>query len=110
MGSVLNPVDSSVIAVTLVPIGVAFGAPARRSGWSRRSIRLAARELRVPDPFVDLRLPGGNVPLPATHLRRLLGCTTAFMYGYRQWLEQVRGLSASTAGLTLLPPPDCRAP
>ncbi|MET9014311.1 MFS transporter [Streptomyces olivaceoviridis] len=65
----------------------------------------ALRELRVPDPFIDLRVLGGNGPLLATYLRQLLGYTTAyaFMYGYTQWLEQGRGLGASTAGLALLP-------
>ncbi|MGV4980624.1 MFS transporter [Streptomyces sp. NRAIS4] len=65
----------------------------------------AVRELRVPDPFIDLRVLGGNGPLLATYLRQLLAYTTsyAFMYGYTQWLEQGRGLSASTAGLVLLP-------
>jgi MFS family permease len=65
----------------------------------------AVRELRVPDPFVDLRVLGGNGPLLATYLRQFLAYTTAyaFMYGYTQWLEQGRGLSASKAGLALLP-------
>ncbi|MGW0765706.1 MFS transporter [Streptomyces sp. NPDC002676] len=65
----------------------------------------ALRELRVPDPFIDLRLLGGNGPLLATYLRQFLGYTTsyAFMYGYTQWLEEGRGLSASGAGLALLP-------
>ncbi|MEU3982067.1 MFS transporter [Streptomyces sp. NPDC026672] len=65
----------------------------------------AACELRVPDPFVDLRVLGGNVPLLATYLRQLLAYTTAyaFMYGYTQWLEEGRGLNASTAGLVLVP-------
>ncbi|MDO0924507.1 MFS transporter [Streptomyces sp. TG1A-8] len=65
----------------------------------------AVRELRVPDPFVDLRVLGGNGPLLVTYLRQLLAYTTAyaFMYGYTQWLEEGRGLSASTAGLALLP-------
>jgi predicted MFS family arabinose efflux permease len=65
----------------------------------------AVRELRVPDPFIDLRVLGGNGPQLATYLRQLLAYTTsyAFMYGYTQWLEQGRGLGASTAGLVLLP-------
>ncbi|MFS4094475.1 MFS transporter [Streptomyces sp. AF1A] len=65
----------------------------------------AARELRAPDPFVDLRVLGGNGPLLATYLRQLLAYTTsyAFMYGYTQWLEQGRGLGASRAGLALVP-------
>ncbi|MET8246475.1 MFS transporter [Streptomyces sp. NPDC005202] len=65
----------------------------------------AVRELRSAEPFVDLRVLGGNVPLLATYVRQLLGYTTsyAFLYGYTQWLEEGRGLSASTAGLVLLP-------
>ncbi|MHC3467169.1 MFS transporter [Streptomyces sp. 7R007] len=65
----------------------------------------ALRELRVPDPFVDLRVLGGNVPLIVTYARQLLGYTTAyaFMYGFTQWLEEGRGLHAAAAGLVLLP-------
>ncbi|WP_286157990.1 MFS transporter [Streptomyces sp. CB03911] len=65
----------------------------------------ARRELRVAQPFIDLRVLGGNLPMLATFLRQLLTCTTgyAFMYGFTQWLEQERGLHASAAGLVLLP-------
>lgn len=40
-----------------------------------------------------------------TYIRQFLAYTTsyAFLYGYTQWLEEGRGLSASTAGLILLP-------
>lgn len=66
---------------------------------------LAVRELRVPEPFIDLRVLGGNVPMLATFGRNLLTLTVsyAFLYGYTQWLEAGRGLSASAAGLVLLP-------
>lgn len=65
----------------------------------------AVRELRVAEPFIDLRVLGGNVPLLATYLRQFLGYLTsyAFLYGFTQWLEEGRGLSASSAGLVLLP-------
>ncbi|GAA3833956.1 MFS transporter [Streptomyces coacervatus] len=65
----------------------------------------AVRELRVPKPFVDLRVLGGNAPLIVTYLRQLLGYTTAyaFMYGFTQWLEEGRALHAAAAGLVLLP-------
>lgn len=64
----------------------------------------AVRELRVPDPFVDLRVLGGNIPVIVTYVRQLLAYTTAyaFMYGFTQWLEEGRGLHAATAGLVLL--------
>jgi hypothetical protein len=63
------------------------------------------RELRAPDPFLDLRVFGGNAPLIATYARTLLAMTIAYayLYGFTQWLEEGRGLSASHAGLILLP-------
>ena len=66
---------------------------------------LAARELRVAEPFIDLRALGGNLPVLATFGRTLLTFVVsyAFLYGYTQWLESGRGLSASQAGLILLP-------
>ncbi|MEV4812571.1 MFS transporter [Micromonospora avicenniae] len=77
----------------LLPVAVAAGAG------------LVVRELRTADPFLDLRVLGGNLPLIATYARNLLTFTVsyAWLYGYTQWLEQGRGLSASTAGLILLP-------
>ncbi|MGY0022188.1 MFS transporter [Streptomyces sp. cg35] len=65
----------------------------------------ARRELGSDDPFIDLRVLGGNAPLLATFGRQLLAYTTsyAFLYGYSQWLQEGRGLSASHAGLLLLP-------
>jgi MFS family permease len=65
----------------------------------------AVRELRVAEPFIDLRVFAGNVPLLATYGRALLTYTVsyAYIYGYTQWMEAGRGLSASEAGLVLLP-------
>jgi MFS family permease len=66
---------------------------------------LAVRELRVAEPFIDLRLLRGNVPLLATYGRNLLASLVgyAFLYGYTQWLEAGRGLRAAEAGLILTP-------
>ncbi|MBO1332213.1 MFS transporter [Streptomyces sp. VRA16 Mangrove soil] len=63
------------------------------------------REHDVAEPFIDLRVLRGNAPLLATYGRQLLAYTTsyAFLYGYGQWLQEGRGLSASQAGLLLLP-------
>jgi hypothetical protein len=63
------------------------------------------RELRTDQPFIDLRVLGGNVPLLTTFTRQCLAYTTsyAFFYGYSQWLQEGRALSASQAGLLLLP-------
>ncbi len=65
----------------------------------------ALRELRATDPFIDLRVFGGNLPLLATYARTVLATTIsyAFIYGFTQWLEEARGLTPSTTGLVLLP-------
>src|SRR5262249_48141360 len=81
------------------------------AGWYLLVITVAAgaglvvRELRTAVPFIDLRVLGGNLPLLATYARALLTFTVsyAYLYGYTQWLEEGRGLSASVAGLVLLP-------
>ncbi|MEV4419513.1 MFS transporter [Patulibacter sp. NPDC049589] len=64
-----------------------------------------ARELSHRDPFIDLRVLGGNTPLLITYLRALLAYVVSYtvIYGYTQWLEDGRGLSAGQAGLALLP-------
>jgi MFS family permease len=62
-------------------------------------------ELRVPEPFIDVRVLAGNGPLLLTYLRSLLTATISyvFVYGFTQWLEEGRDLSATGAGLVLLP-------
>jgi MFS family permease len=63
------------------------------------------RERRAVDPFLDLRVFGGNMPLILTYVRTLLAQTVAyaFLYGYTQWLEEGHGFSAVGAGLVQLP-------
>ncbi|MGW7617922.1 MFS transporter [Streptomyces antimycoticus] len=65
----------------------------------------AVRELRVAEPFIDLRVFGGNAPLLLTYARALLVSVVSyvFLYGYTQWLQDGRGLTASQAGLAQLP-------
>jgi MFS family permease len=65
----------------------------------------AARELTRAQPFIDLRILGSNLPLLTTYGRALLAYVVSysFLYGYTQWLEDGRGLSASQAGLATLP-------
>ncbi|WP_240670102.1 MFS transporter [Actinoplanes solisilvae] len=83
----------TVGALWLLAIVIACGGA---FGW---------RELRTAEPFLDLRVFGGNLPLIATYLRALLAQTAAYayLYGFTQWLEAGRGLSAAHAGLVLLP-------
>ena len=85
-----NPdLDRWYLLVIVVVAGVAFV-------W---------RELHTAAPFLDLRVLAGNLPLLATYARQLLALTVSygFLYGYTQWLEAGRGLSASQTGLILLP-------
>lgn len=65
----------------------------------------AARELSNAHPFIDLRILTSNRPLLITYARALLAYFVAysFIYGYTQWLEHGRGLTASQAGLATLP-------
>ncbi|MFF1357795.1 MFS transporter [Streptomyces sp. NPDC058297] len=41
LGSVLNPINSTIIAVALVPIGAAFGAPPAQTAWLVSALYLA---------------------------------------------------------------------
>jgi len=85
-----NPdLDRWYLLVIVVVAGVAFV-------W---------RELHTAAPFLDLRVLAGNLPLLATYARQLLALTVSygFLYGYTQWLDAGRGLSASQTGLILLP-------
>jgi sugar phosphate permease len=97
-----------LFAGTLTALLLFLMAPAH---WYLLPVTIAAaavlgvRELKTGDPFIDLRLLGGNRPLLATYLRNLLAFTVtyAFLYGFTQWLEDGHHLSAAEAGLILLP-------
>ncbi|HEY2792409.1 MAG TPA: MFS transporter [Micromonosporaceae bacterium] len=41
LGAILNPINSSILAVSLVPIGAAFGAPPSQTAWLIGSLYLA---------------------------------------------------------------------
>jgi MFS family permease len=62
------------------------------------------RELRAADPFVDVRVFAGDRALLLTYARSLLAATVSYgyLYGFTQWLEDGRGLTASATGLVLL--------
>jgi MFS family permease len=68
-------------------------------------IALVAWELRAGTPFLDLRLLASNKALTSTYLRYglLLLCVYVVLYGITQWIEGVRGLNETEAGLLLLP-------
>ncbi|HEX6499029.1 MAG TPA: MFS transporter [Micromonosporaceae bacterium] len=63
------------------------------------------RELRAATPFLDVRALAGNGPLVGV-LGQQIATQAAFysvFYGLPLWLEQVRGYSAQTSGLLMLP-------
>ncbi|ALG09433.1 MFS transporter [Kibdelosporangium phytohabitans] len=62
-------------------------------------------ELRVRDPFLDLRALTANRPLLATYLRQGSGYLViyAFLYGYPQWLSESHLLPEAAIGLAMLP-------
>ncbi|MET9262686.1 MFS transporter [Amycolatopsis sp. NPDC004079] len=66
---------------------------------------LAWWELRARTPFVDVRLLAAKPGLANTYLRFGLTqlCVYVVLYGITEWVESVRGVSESAAGLLLLP-------
>ncbi|MFC4085474.1 MFS transporter [Amycolatopsis samaneae] len=62
-------------------------------------------ELRIPRPFLDLRMLAANRAILRTYLRQGLSFLAiyAIMFGYAQWLESARHLSEEAAGMMLLP-------
>lgn len=106
----LDLAGMALFAVTLVSL-LLFLMNFRIADWYLLAVAVAAGaafvawELRASSPFVDLRLLGGNLPLVLTYVRALLAYVVsyAFLYGYTQWMEQGRGLSAAQAGAAQLP-------
>ncbi|OSY40788.1 MULTISPECIES: MFS transporter [Pseudonocardia] len=66
---------------------------------------LVGWELRAATPLVDLRDLLANRALLTTYLRTAGGMLMAYtvMYGLTQWLQGSRGLSATVAGLLIVP-------
>lgn len=106
----VDPPGIGLFAVMLVTLLLFLMSPGTAHLWLL-AVAVAAGaaltwwELRHPEPFLDLRLLGGNVPLLVTYARNLLTfiVSYAFLYGYTQWLEDGRGLNPTGAGLLLLP-------
>src|SRR4029077_12075794 len=62
-------------------------------------------ELRIANPFLDVRLLASNLPLTRTYIRNgltLLG-TYVILYGLTQWIQVAHGATAYEAGLILIP-------
>jgi MFS family permease len=106
----LDLLGMGLFAGTLIALLLFLMNP-RVEGWYLLVITVAAaaafttRERSHAEPFIDLRILGRNAPLLVTYGRALLAYVVSysFIYGYTQWLEDGRGLSASQAGLAMLP-------
>lgn len=106
--SLVDPAGIALFTATLVSLLLVLERPAL---WPLAGVTVVAAgalvwwERRAAHPFLDVRVLAGNGPLLLTFVRALLGATVSYaiLYGYTQWLEQGRGLSASGAGLALLP-------
>ncbi|MCE0763555.1 MFS transporter [Pseudonocardia kujensis] len=85
----------SLPAAHWVLLGGALVAVALLVGW----------ELRASNPLVDIRALLDNRALTTTYLRTGGGMLMAYavMYGLTQWLQETRQLSATTAGLLIVP-------
>ncbi|HEY1702430.1 MAG TPA: MFS transporter [Trebonia sp.] len=68
-------------------------------------LALAWWELRASAPFLDLRMLRSNQALTRTYLRFGVAmlCLYVVLYGITQWIEAVRGLNETEAGLIMLP-------
>jgi MFS family permease len=68
-------------------------------------VALVFWELRASAPFLDVRMLASNGALTRTYLRFGLAmlCLYVVLYGITQWIEAVRGLSETEAGLIMLP-------
>jgi MFS family permease len=66
---------------------------------------MVAVELRVRDPFFDIRLLASNAALSRTYVRYCLTLLGIYviLYGLTEWLESAHGLSGYEAGLALIP-------
>lgn len=100
----------ALFALALVPLLVVIMEPGAGLTWMLviavvAGVGFTLRELRTHEPFIDLRMLGGNRALLSTYVRATLMALVSytFLYGYTQWLEHARGLSPATAGLVLLP-------
>ncbi|GAB3411965.1 MFS transporter [Schumannella luteola] len=100
----------ALFILALLPLLVVIMEPTAGLTWMLIIAVLAGvgfvlRELRTTEPFIDLRMIGGNRALLSTYIRATLTALVSytFLYGFTQWLEHARGLSPATAGLILLP-------
>lgn len=75
------------------------------AGASGAAVLLVLWELAARTPLISIRALIANRALTTTYLRTAGGMLLAYsvMYGLTQWLQETRGLSATAAGLLIVP-------
>jgi MFS family permease len=88
-----------LFATPALPRLLVFGCAAAAS------VAFVVRELRIRQPFIDLRLIAGRPGLGRTMLRQIAMMVVQYtlFYGGAQWLEDARGAAPSMVGLLLMP-------
>ena len=108
--SAIDPLGVVLFAATVVALILFLQDLRSPTWWLLGAIALAAGlmvawELKARHPFIDVRSLARNGPLLRTYARAMLTQTVSYavLYGYVQWLEEGRGLSATVSGLVMLP-------
>lgn len=106
----LDLVGIASFAVTVVTLLWFFVEPSTSRAYLPAVAAVAAtaftlRELRAHDPFIDVRLLHATPGLSLVYARALISgiFQYSFLYGFTQWLQEGAQLSASHAGLLLMP-------
>ncbi|WP_220037058.1 MFS transporter [Curtobacterium sp. MCLR17_034] len=109
-GRSLDLTGIALFAVTMVSLLLFVNAIEASTVWLSvlaiaAGVAFVIRELCAKDAFIDLRVLSSSRPLVLVFIRAILGATVTygFVFGFTQWLESERALSASVAGLVLLP-------
>lgn len=101
IGSALNPINSSLIATALVPIAHGLGVSIGRTAALVTALYLASAVAQPTAGKAAEVFGPRRVFLVGIGL--VLLCVYVVLYGVTQWVQTVRGLSETEAGLLLLP-------
>lgn len=107
----LDPVGMALFVVAIVSLMVGLLSLQGRPAWWAFAVTAPAFvlfivwERRLTEPFIDVRLMVSHRQLAFTSGRAVLTFVSFYciFYGFPQWMEQTRGLSAATTGFMMFP-------
>ncbi len=106
----LDPAGVVLFTVTLVTLMLCLMQPASLLVFAgpvavAAGAALVLVERRSLEPFIDVRLLVEDRPLSLTFFRQALSLSAIFcyVYGFTQWLADVRGFGATSTGLMVAP-------